>query len=87
MKLCKVFHHCNNYVDLNTNITDSELASVLKQMKHLQLINLGTNIMTSNAVSEMAAMIMDSQEMQVLSLPNCVLDQKDFRIIIQAMQH
>ena len=75
------------YVDFSTNtIIDSELASVLKQMKNLQHVNLSATIMTDNAISEMAAMIKDNQKMQTLSLPNCVLDQKDFRIIIQAMQ-
>ena len=74
------------YVDFSTNIIDSELASVLKQMKHLRHVSLSATIMTGNAISEMAAMIKDNREMQALSLPNCVLDQKDFRIIIQAMQ-
>ena len=74
------------FVDFSTNIIDSELASVLKQMKHLRHVSLSATIMTGNAISEMAAMIKDNREMQALSLPNCVLDQKDFRIIIQAMQ-
>ena len=66
--------------------TIERIASVLKQMKHLQHVNLSANIMMSTAISEMAAMIKNNQDIQVLSLPNCILDQRVLRIIIQAMQ-
>ena len=63
-----------------------QIINVLKQMKHLQRLNLSNNIMTNNTINELAPMINNNQSIQVLSLPNCVLFQKDLRIIIQAMQ-
>ena len=63
-----------------------QILSVLQKMKHLQHVNLSTNTMRGNAISEMAAMIKNNQDMQVLSLQYCVLDQNYLRIIIQAMQ-
>ena len=78
-----------SWLDLSSCHLDSEemkqIFSVLKEMEHLRHVNLGTNIMTSNAISEMAAMIKNNQDIQVLSLPDCVLDRNDLRIIIQAM--
>ena len=59
---------------------------VLKLMKCLQCVDLSKNKMESDAVMEIAAMIKNNEHIQSLSLPNCVLDQKDLRIIIQAMQ-
>ena len=63
-----------------------QLFNVLKQIKYLQHVDLSGNKMKSNAVDEIAAMIKSNGHIQSLSLPNCVLDQKDLRIIIQAMQ-
>ena len=60
--------------------------NVLKQMKCLQHVNLSENTMKGDAIDEIAAMIKNNEHIQSLSLPNCVLDQKDLRIIIQAMQ-
>ena len=79
-----------NWLDLSSCYLDSKemrhTLDVLKNMKYLQHINLSANTMKSNAISEMAAMIKSNKDIQVLCLPNCVLDQKDLRIIIQAMQ-
>ena len=63
-----------------------QILSVLKEMEHLQHVNLSANIMESDAITDVAAMIKNNQDIQVLSLPNCVLNQKDFKIVIQAMQ-
>ena len=63
-----------------------EIIGILKCMKYLQHVDLSANIMGSDAVNDVAAMIKNNQDIQVLSLPNCILDQKDLRIIIQAMQ-
>ena len=59
---------------------------ILKRMNCLQHVDLSANNMESDAVSHVAAMIKNNQDIQVLSLPNCVLGQKDLMIIIQAMQ-
>ena len=63
-----------------------EIFCILKQMNCLQHVDLSANIMKSNAINDIADMIKSNQDIQVLSLPNCVLDQKDLSIIIQAMQ-
>ena len=63
-----------------------EIFGILKGMKYLQHIDLSANNMESDAINDVAVMIKNNQDIQVLSLPNCVLDQKDLRIIIQAMQ-
>ena len=64
------------------------LFSVLKMMKYLQHVNLSGNTMhmKDNAINHMADMIKNNEDIKLLSLPNCVLDQKYLRIIIQAMQ-
>ena len=63
-----------------------EIFGILKRMNCLQHVDLSANIMDSNAVNDVAAMIKNNQNIQVLSLPNCVLDLIDLKIIIQAMQ-
>ena len=63
-----------------------QILIILKLMNCLQHVNLSANIMESDAVNNVAAMIENNQDIQVLSLPNCVLNQKDLMIIIQAMQ-
>ena len=63
-----------------------QILNVLKDMKYLQRINLSANFMTSDAINEMIAMIKRINCLQILSLPHCVLDQEDFRIIVQALQ-
>jgi len=55
-------------------------------MKYLQHVNLSANIMTSDAVNEMAAMIRNNKYIKVVFLPDCSLNQNDLRLIIQAMQ-
>ena len=63
-----------------------KIFGILKRTKCLQHVDLSANIMESYAVNNVAVMIKNNQHIQVLSLPNCVLDLKDLRIIIQAMQ-
>ena len=62
------------------------LFNVLSRMKYLRCVNLSENTMKSDAVNEIAAMVKNNKGIQSLSLPNCVLNQKDLRNIIQAMQ-
>ena len=63
----------------------TKIFSVLKEMEYLQHIDLSANNMKSDAINEIAAMIKNNKHIQLLSLPTCVLDQKDISIIIQAM--
>ena len=73
----------------NCQLQPSEITDIfskLKKMECLQSVDLSANMMESDAVDEIAAMIRNNEHIQSLSLPYCVLDQKDLRIIIQAMQ-
>ena len=63
-----------------------EIFGILKKMKCLQHVDLSGNNMESDAINDVADMIKNNQDIQVLSLPNYVLEEKDLRIIIQAMQ-
>ena len=56
----------------------------LKGLKHIRISEL--NVMTKDVINKIAAMIENNEHIQSLSLPNCILDQKDLKIIIQSMQ-
>ena len=56
----------------------------LKGLKHIRISEL--NVMTKDVINKIAAMIKNNEHIQSLSLPNCILDQKDLKIIIQSMQ-
>ena len=80
-----------NWLDLSGCYLNSEetkqIINILKKMKYLQHVDLCTNVIKSDAISEMVAMIKNNQNIQALSLPNLYLDQKDhLEIIIHAMQ-
>ena len=66
--------------------TIKRIINILKQMIHMEYVDLSNNIMRSNTISQVETMIKNNQDIQVLSLPSCVLDRNDLRIIIQAMQ-
>ena len=63
-----------------------EIFGILKQMKCLQHVDLSGNIMESDAINDVAAMIKNNEHIQSLSLPNCIINKKDFKIVIQAIQ-
>ena len=74
---------------INCQLQPNEIKKILgalKQMKYLQHVDLSENKMGSDAVTSMASMIKNNEHMQSLALPNCILDKKDLKIIIQAMQ-
>ena len=65
-----------------------QIISVLKQMNNLQYVNLSGNVMKADSINGITDMIKSNKHIQELILPSCHghLTQKDFKIIIQAMQ-
>ena len=64
-----------------------QILMILQNMRYLECVNLSGNAITKDdLVTDMKGMIINNKNLQKLSLPDCVLDQKDFKIIIQAMQ-
>ena len=63
-----------------------QIVSILKQMNHLQHVDLHGNSMTDDVANDIADMIINNRNIQNLMLPNCTIDQSSLRIIIQAMQ-
>ena len=59
---------------------------ILKKMKCLQNVDLSANNMKSDAINDVAAMIKNNEHIQSLSLPNGIINKKDFDTIIQAIQ-
>ena len=59
---------------------------ILKRMEYLQHVDLSSNIMESDAINDVAAMIKNNEHIQSLFLPNGIINKKDFKTVIQAMQ-
>ena len=76
LDLSKCHFHCNEII---------QILSILKQMKHLQHVDLHTNVISSDAINELAAMIKNNKQIQAINLSDCILN-KDLKIIFEAMR-
>ena len=63
-----------------------QIFKVLKNMRCLEYLDLHANVMKNNAVSEVAAMIANNQNLQEFFLPNCDINQTSLRVIFKAMK-
>ena len=75
LDLSKCHFHCNEI---------KQIFNILKHMNYLQHIDLHANLISSDAVDELAVIIKNNKQIQAINLADCILN-KDLKIIFEAM--
>ena len=62
-----------------------QIFNILKPLNYLQHVDLHANLISSDAIDELAAMIKNNKQIQAINLSDCILN-KDLKIIFEAMR-